>query len=83
MILQLDRLEKTYAHGSTSVTVLKDLTFEAAKAETIAILGPSGSGKSTLLSLLAGLDKPTSGTISVHGENLHEMGEEQLSRFPK
>ena len=81
MILQLDRLEKTYAHGSTSVTVLKDLTFEAAKAETIAILGPSGSGKSTLLSLLAGLDKPTSGTISVHGENLHEMGEEQLSRF--
>ena len=78
MILQLDRLEKTYAHGSTSVTVLKDLTFEAAKAETIAILGPSGSGKSTLLSLLAGLDKPTSGTISVHGENLSRFRAKNL-----
>jgi len=81
LILQLDHIEKTYAHGDHSVTVLKDLNFAAKEAETVAILGPSGSGKSTLLSLLAGLDRPTSGTISVKGENLHSMGEEQLSRF--
>lgn len=81
MILQLSNLEKTYTRGANSVTVLKDLNFQIQKPETVAILGPSGSGKSTLLSLLAGLDYPTSGAITVQGEHLHSMGEEELSRF--
>lgn len=61
--------------------MLDDLSLQVAVGEFAAILGPSGSGKSTLLNLVAGLDRPTSGTISVDGTVLAGLGETQLARF--
>ena len=72
-------LTKRLRSGEREITVLDgvDLTVEA--GELVAIVGPSGSGKSTLLGLLAGLDRPSSGTVRVHGEALETMDEDRLS----
>jgi putative ABC transport system ATP-binding protein len=61
--------------------VLDDLTLQVADGEFTAIMGPSGSGKSTLLNLVAGLDRPTSGTITVGGTALTGLSEAELARF--
>lgn len=61
--------------------MLDDLSLQVAVGEFAAVMGPSGSGKSTLLNLVAGLDRPTSGTISVDGTVLAGLGEAQLARF--
>lgn len=83
MILQLEKLSKTYpsAQGIEAVTVLSDLNLQVEKAETVAVLGRSGCGKSTLLSLIAGLDAPTSGEITLAGKSLINMNERDLSKF--
>jgi NitT/TauT family transport system ATP-binding protein len=61
----LDGVTKVFGHGKGATTALEDVTLELSKGEFVCILGASGCGKSTLLSLLAGLDKPTSGTIEI------------------
>lgn len=83
MILQLEKLSKTYpsAQGIEAVTVLSDLNLQVEKGETVAVLGRSGCGKSTLLSLIAGLDAPTSGEITLAGKSLISMNERDLSKF--
>ncbi len=75
MILRVTQLTKTYKSGSGSLTVLKDVTFEAPPGGTIAIVGPSGSGKTTLLGLCAGLDTPTSGTVELCGTDVARLDE--------
>ncbi|MGE0772749.1 MAG: ABC transporter ATP-binding protein [Cyclobacteriaceae bacterium] len=75
-ILQADRLTKIYKSGSRQLTVLEDVTFEAHQGTSMSIIGPSGSGKTTLLGLCAGLDTPTSGTISLMGFKLNAMDED-------
>lgn len=74
-------LSKTYPHAENPVEVLKGVDLELAQGETAAVLGPSGSGKSTLLALLGGLDRPTSGEISLFGSALEGMSEPELARF--
>lgn len=74
-------VRKTYPHAETPVEVLKGVDLELAPGETAAVLGPSGSGKSTLLALLGGLDRPTSGDISLLGADLTAMSEPELARF--
>jgi len=64
-ILNVDQLGKTYSSGSKKLTVLDAISFEIEQGDTFAIVGPSGSGKTTLLRLIAGLEKPDSGTIEV------------------
>jgi lipoprotein-releasing system ATP-binding protein len=64
------RVTKTYASPAGPVTVLQDLDLEVAAGESVAIVGPSGSGKTTLLNLLGALDRPTSGSLRVAGEDL-------------
>src|SRR6185312_10241134 len=66
---------------SRSVTILDRITFDIPAKQTVAIVGPSGSGKSTLLGLMAGLDRPTTGSIQLDGTDITTMGESQMARF--
>lgn len=77
MILDVDRVSKTYQAGSHSLTVLKELSFTLEEGSTCAIVGPSGSGKTTLLGLCAGLDQPSSGAVRIGGRDLGPMSEDQ------
>jgi putative ABC transport system ATP-binding protein len=74
-------VKKSYRHASGEISVLRGVDAEIAPGRTLAVLGPSGAGKSTLLSLMAGLDKPTSGVVAIAGEDIGAMGEEALTRF--
>jgi len=75
-VLRCENLSQTYRSGERQLTVLKDITLEVAAGEFVAIVGPSGSGKSTLLGLLAGLDRPSGGTIHLAGHDLGSLGED-------
>ena len=67
--------------GGRSITILDRVSFEIAAKQTVAIVGPSGSGKSTLLGLMAGLDRPTSGSIELDGSDITTMAESRMARF--
>jgi len=75
-ILQAENLTKTYRSAGKSLTVLDNVTFSAVQGGSLAIIGPSGSGKTTLLGLCAGLDTPSSGTLSLMGFKLNAMDED-------
>jgi putative ABC transport system ATP-binding protein len=83
MILKITDLCKSFHSpgNHTPIHVLKGINLKIAQGETVAILGQSGSGKSTFLSLLAGLDRPTSGTIELDNQRMDTLSEENLSRF--
>lgn len=80
-IVRVEHLTKNFTRGNETVEVLKDLTLDVAEAEFLALMGPSGSGKTTLLNLIAGLDRPTSGTIIVGGQEISAMSESELARW--
>jgi lipoprotein-releasing system ATP-binding protein len=64
---------------SAGLTVLNDVSLEVARGETLAIVGPSGSGKSTLLQIIGTLDRPTSGSVALNGQDLSTLDDEQLA----
>ena len=70
-----------FASGGRAVSVLSDVSLEVPARQFLAVAGPSGSGKSTLLGLIAGLDRPTAGTITVAGVDLTRLDEDALARF--
>jgi putative ABC transport system ATP-binding protein len=74
-LIELQRLTKTYRRGQESVCVLDELDLEVAQSSFLALMGPSGSGKSTLLNLIAGLDEPSAGSVSVAGVNLGQLSD--------
>jgi putative ABC transport system ATP-binding protein len=78
-IIRLSGVTKMYQAGVAPA--LADVSMSVAAGEVAAIMGPSGSGKSTLLNLIAGLDKPTSGTVTVAGQRIDALGEAALARF--
>ncbi len=80
-ILEVSHLTKTYGAGDTTVRALDDVSFKVAAGEFLAIIGSSGSGKSTLLHMIGGVDRPTSGTVYLNGENVFERTDEQLAVF--
>ena len=71
-ILQIEHLTKTYGSGDTAVRALDDVSFTVAAGEFVAIIGSSGSGKSTLLHMIGGVDRPTSGTVRLNGEDVFQ-----------
>jgi len=82
MILSVNSVNKSYTQvNSGSIDVIKDVSFDVKKGETIAITGQSGSGKTTLLSLLAGLERPDSGVIRLDDVDLNQMNEDKLAKF--
>jgi putative ABC transport system ATP-binding protein len=80
-IIRVSGLSKTFTRGGERLEVLSGLDLEVMEGSFEALMGPSGSGKSTLLNLLAGLDKPTSGSIEIAGKRIDQMSEGQLAQF--
>lgn len=76
MMIEARDLEQTYVSGGRPLTVLRQINLSIAPREFVAIMGPSGSGKTTLLGLLAGLDRPTRGTIRLDGQDLGSLSED-------
>ena len=80
-MLQATDLTKEYQSGATRLAVLKHVTFSIPQGSFVAIVGPSGSGKTTLLGLLAGLDTPSSGSVSLDGADLTRLTEDQRAQL--
>ena len=80
-ILKVQKLCKTYGTGAVKVDALKDVSFSLEKGEFVAVVGESGSGKSTLLNCIGALDVPDSGVITMDGNNLFTMKEEERTIF--
>ena len=80
-ILETKDLRKVYGSGDTEVRALDGVDLTVEKGEFVAVVGTSGSGKSTLLHMLGGLDRPTSGTVTVDGKELSTMRDEELTIF--
>lgn len=78
-IIRLAEVSKTVPSGAGQLTILHPTTFDVRRGEVMAIVGPSGSGKSTMLGLIAGLDAPTTGTVTIEGTEISSLGEDALA----
>src|SRR5438067_8768605 len=74
-------LTRRYGEGETAVDALRGVSLDVQAGQLVAVMGPSGSGKSTLMHILAGLDKPTSGTVSIGGAELTTLGDSELTKL--
>ncbi len=79
LLIRIRALHKSYRRGDQEIAVLQGIDLDVHRSEFVALMGPSGSGKSTLLNLLAGIDKPTAGTIEVDGIDIATLSEGQLA----
>ena len=80
-LIEVDRVEKVFRRDSNEVRALDGISLEVAEGDFLALMGPSGSGKSTLLNLVAGIDRPTGGTLRVLDIEPARMSESQLARW--
>jgi putative ABC transport system ATP-binding protein len=74
-------VSRRFGEGDTAVTALRDVSVEIERGKLTAVMGPSGSGKSTLMHILAGLDKPTDGSVTVDGTEITDLGDDALTRL--
>ena len=79
--VELRQLTKTYREGEAERVVLRDVSLTIAGGQIVVLVGRSGSGKSTLLNLIAGIDRPTTGTVAVNGTELTALDEQARTRF--
>lgn len=80
MLLELKNICKSYPQGKQQVPILKDINLEVAEGEYVAIMGPSGSGKTTLMNIIGCLDRPTSGTYHLDGEDILKYKDRAMSK---
>jgi putative ABC transport system ATP-binding protein len=78
-LIRVSQLVKSYRRGEQEIPVLLGIELDVMAGDFVALMGPSGSGKSTLLNLIAGIDKPTGGTIEIAGTNIASLGEGELA----
>lgn len=81
IVLSIHDLKKSFDTSHGNITILEDITFDIAKSEVVAVVGPSGSGKTTLLGLSAGLDKPSSGNVTLMGHLLNDKSEDEKAKI--
>ena len=80
-IVQVRNVSKAYRRDANSVPVLQNITLDVPTGEFVALMGPSGSGKTTLLNLIAGIDRPDSGSVMVAGTDVAQLTESQLAKW--
>ena len=80
-LIKIENVSKTYRKGSQDVPVLRGLNLDVEAGEFVALMGPSGSGKTTLLNCIAGIDRPTSGSVSVGGTEVSSLSEGALAQW--
>jgi len=80
-LVKLENVSKSYKRDSLEIPVLENINLEVLKGEFLALMGPSGSGKTTLLNLIAGIDRPSDGKVSVNDAKINELGESALARW--
>ncbi|TNE98882.1 MAG: lipoprotein-releasing ABC transporter ATP-binding protein LolD [Gammaproteobacteria bacterium] len=81
LVIDCRQVTRTYSEGPEKLTIFSDISLEVTSGETVAIVGSSGAGKTTLLNLLGGLDRPSSGDISICGQDIHRLSEAGRARF--
>ncbi len=80
-VIQAEKLRKVYRREEYEVVALNNVDLDIPRGDFLALMGPSGSGKSTLLHLIAGIDKPTAGKVTVLGEDLGRLSDKQMARW--
>jgi putative ABC transport system ATP-binding protein len=81
MVLGATGVTRRFGEGETAVTALRDVSVNIERGKLTAVMGPSGSGKSTLMHILAGLDRPTEGSVQIEGREITGMGDDELTRL--
>jgi putative ABC transport system ATP-binding protein len=80
-VVTASEVARRYGEGDTAVDALRGVSLEVARGELVAVMGPSGSGKSTLMHILAGLDRPTGGEVSIDGTAITALGDNELTKL--
>jgi putative ABC transport system ATP-binding protein len=78
-LIELAGVEKVYRSGNVAYPALRGVDLRIEEGDMVAIVGPSGSGKSTIMNMITGIDRPSAGTVTVDGQRIDEMGEEELA----